>query len=593
MAYGEKYIPLLLAILVIGVLCPSLPQAFGWFDSGEFVASAVGLGISHNPGYPVYNMIANGFLRLMPIGNIAYRLNLLSLLIMTGAFLFLGYGVRLMRSDGNRSAVPAALWTLSGFASTPLLRQQAMTNEIYALDLLFLSLAILAAIRTRQTPSVRTAGLFVFVSALAVINHYSALLWLPGVLLLIPRETFGHMTRNLSWMIMIILMAGSILIYLPIRAQANPLLNWNHPAELDSFLRHVTAVEHRHASIVRLNPDQRMDRMREFLRTIGSQYAPAAWSVMALLAIIAIRRISTAFIAAAVIAFGHLVYVLYLNVVPLVATPFGLPLLLALIFTISLALDRLSGRFRRLAPAAAAVTAGLALFIPETPAAMTGFSARTLGKAVLNACSRNAVLVPYTDTVTFAALALQASEHYRTDVMIVPDRYPGVQPVGYPDRFSHEVLQMCLKESGTAGHPGFARCVKTVCGNNREIYAELRPETALKMSRLYRVSGPIWIFEPSESAPGPDGPIDAFVSFYTAAIGDEVGADVAATMLNTLGLQLQGSSRYEEARKVFLRVLEVQPGCREAMINLGTLAWGDGDISGAAAWMQWARSTHR
>ena len=60
-------------VLYIRTLAPSL--LFG--DSAEFQTIAHTLGIGHPTGYPVYVLLARLF-TLLPIGEVAYRVNLFS-----------------------------------------------------------------------------------------------------------------------------------------------------------------------------------------------------------------------------------------------------------------------------------------------------------------------------------------------------------------------------------------------------------------------------------------------------------------------------------------------------------------------------------
>ena len=46
-------------------------------DSGELIAAAYNLGVPHEPGYPLWTMIAHLFTWL-PFGDVAYRVNLMS-----------------------------------------------------------------------------------------------------------------------------------------------------------------------------------------------------------------------------------------------------------------------------------------------------------------------------------------------------------------------------------------------------------------------------------------------------------------------------------------------------------------------------------
>lgn len=47
-------------------------------DSGEFQLIAAGWGIAHPPGYPLYTVVGALWTHLLPLGNVAFRLNLLS-----------------------------------------------------------------------------------------------------------------------------------------------------------------------------------------------------------------------------------------------------------------------------------------------------------------------------------------------------------------------------------------------------------------------------------------------------------------------------------------------------------------------------------
>ncbi|MDI6735061.1 MAG: DUF2723 domain-containing protein [bacterium] len=60
------------------VYLKTLTPDIGFHDSGDMIPASFHLGICHPPGYPFYNLFGKLFSTLLPIGNIAYRFNLMS-----------------------------------------------------------------------------------------------------------------------------------------------------------------------------------------------------------------------------------------------------------------------------------------------------------------------------------------------------------------------------------------------------------------------------------------------------------------------------------------------------------------------------------
>ena len=86
----------LLAFLVyLRTLAPSIPSE----DGAELIAAAYSLGIAHPPGYPLWCLLGRAFVALVPFGEVAWRLNLMSAV-------FAGLTV---------SSVYAIAYTLRGF----------------------------------------------------------------------------------------------------------------------------------------------------------------------------------------------------------------------------------------------------------------------------------------------------------------------------------------------------------------------------------------------------------------------------------------------------------------------------------------------
>ncbi len=67
-------------VLVFLVYLWTLAPTVTFWDAGEFIAAAKILGIPHPPGTPLFVLIANVWGRLVPIGEFAYRTNLLTAL---------------------------------------------------------------------------------------------------------------------------------------------------------------------------------------------------------------------------------------------------------------------------------------------------------------------------------------------------------------------------------------------------------------------------------------------------------------------------------------------------------------------------------
>ncbi len=66
--------------LYLSTLAPTLTWGEGniGVDGGELLAAAKTLGVPHPPGYPTYTLLLRGFATLVPIGDFAYRGNLMS-----------------------------------------------------------------------------------------------------------------------------------------------------------------------------------------------------------------------------------------------------------------------------------------------------------------------------------------------------------------------------------------------------------------------------------------------------------------------------------------------------------------------------------
>jgi hypothetical protein len=144
-------------------------------------AAALTLGVAHAPGYPLYSVLGRAWLVLLPWGNAAYRLNVLS--AAAGAAACAGLFVLVRRRAGAAGALAAAaLWALSA----PLWKFSTI-EEKYSLHALF-AVALLALADGGPEDAAARARLSGLVVGLGLVNHQSLLFWLPGLLLLWRRE---------------------------------------------------------------------------------------------------------------------------------------------------------------------------------------------------------------------------------------------------------------------------------------------------------------------------------------------------------------------------------------------------------------------
>jgi hypothetical protein len=167
-------------------------------------------GTPHPTGYPLYLLLTRAWVHLLPVGELAWRVNLLSAALgaATVAALFL-----LLRALDVRPVVAAA--TAATYAMTVTFWSQAVVAEVYTLHLLLLTVVTLCLVRWRAAWSDRwlLAGLGLY--ALSFGNHLGSLLALPGVAwLLWQGRRRALRPRNAAWTVVFATLAAAQYAYL-------------------------------------------------------------------------------------------------------------------------------------------------------------------------------------------------------------------------------------------------------------------------------------------------------------------------------------------------------------------------------------------
>jgi Protein O-mannosyl-transferase TMEM260-like len=207
----------------VATLAPGLTFEHNGVDGGDFIAAARTLGVPHPSGYPTYTLLA-WLVSHLPVGTVAYRVNLLSALCagVTGGLACLSAQI-LLAASRYRLALSAATGLTLAFSS--LLWSQAVIAEVYAMLALFAALLLWLVLSWRQVGGDIRLG-----------NHLTLIFAAPAMLVLLWPERRRWLRAKVLIPAAGLFLAGlCVYVYLPLAASRHPAVNWGDPQTWDRF----------------------------------------------------------------------------------------------------------------------------------------------------------------------------------------------------------------------------------------------------------------------------------------------------------------------------------------------------------------------
>ncbi|MBN1399913.1 MAG: DUF2723 domain-containing protein [Anaerolineae bacterium] len=303
-ALVEGVVFLLALGLYVFTLSPTLLPA----DAGEFQLVAGVLGVAHPPGYALYTMVGRLF-SLLPIGDVAYRLNLFGAVCAALTLAVLSRTVRQATGSAGAAVVSAGLL---GLSST--FWAQGTTANIRSLTALFAGLCLLTAIRWRQSQTPGRLAALGLCFGLGVGHHASLGLLAPAFLLYLLSVRPRLPLEPKCWLpgLAVFLLSFSVLLYLPLRSRMGAPFD---PAPIRScgdFARHVLASGFQGDMLHYRTWPVLWARLSVWAQIMRLQFGPVLpWVALAALAPLAIKRWRLALLLGGIWALNTLAAVTY------------------------------------------------------------------------------------------------------------------------------------------------------------------------------------------------------------------------------------------------------------------------------------------
>ena len=192
------------------------PTLFGW-DSAEFAATAYTLGVPHATGYPTFVLLGKLF-TFLPIGDIAYRLNLMSAFFAaaTVTVVYLTSFFLTRRMILSVAAAGALAFSYFFWAS-------AVVTEVYALHAFLNAATIYLLLLWRSGGRDRLLYAGIFAWGLSFGNHMTTVLMGPAVGFLVVMGIWERRItgRHLLPLAVCFLAPLTVYLYLPLRYLAD------------------------------------------------------------------------------------------------------------------------------------------------------------------------------------------------------------------------------------------------------------------------------------------------------------------------------------------------------------------------------------
>ena len=224
--------------IAFGFYVRTLAPTVMWYDMGELAAAAHVLGIAHNTGYPLYLLIAKLF-TLLPLGDVAYRVNLMSACF-AALTVFVSYLTVFLLTCRRSAALVAAL-TIA-FSST--LWANATWAASYPLNSFLTMLILFLLIKWNESGRKSWLYLACFAFGLSLGNHHLIMVVGLPIAHLVWRAQRSERDR-LGWsrllaLGLLFLVGFSVNLYLPLRASQKPAVMWADASDLRTFVTLIT-----------------------------------------------------------------------------------------------------------------------------------------------------------------------------------------------------------------------------------------------------------------------------------------------------------------------------------------------------------------
>lgn len=318
---NENIVAVSLSVLSFAVYSFTVCPVVSFIDAGELAAVAMTLGIAHPTGYPLFTLLAR-LAAMVPLGTEeVYRLNLFSALLTACAVGWIFKTVMLFNRanifGGQRARAwnpfPVAVGTLTLAFSTTWWTQ-AVAIEVYSLHLLFLALLLYTFVKgvNDQAVNAQTISpyllLFAFLLGLSFANHLTTMLLAPAFLYLYVRifELKREALLRLLKLAPFFVLGLSVYLYLPIRASAQPPLNWGNPVDLERLVWHLSGKQYR--SWMFTGFDTATKQFNYFLESFSTEFHFITFIPLLAGIFAALRRSGRLFIFLLLLFFGCLLY---------------------------------------------------------------------------------------------------------------------------------------------------------------------------------------------------------------------------------------------------------------------------------------------
>jgi hypothetical protein len=393
-------------VLYLITLCPTIFVE----DSAEFSTAAAIFGVPHPPGYPLYTLLAGLFVRVLPIGDVAYRSNVFSAICGGAAIAVLWLLLRRL-GIGRIGALVATI----GFAVGETFWSESLAAEVHSLNVVLLVLALLFTVEAVQAPSARRyawAGLLI---GLAVGHrNINAVFLAPLVVALeLERRKQKREPRLLLIALGALVASAAVYLYLPLAGSRDPALNMGEPTSFQRLWSVITAHAYiRHLQTASLATD--LGRLSHFISDLPDNLGLALFAAPVGIVLLYRRGprwllLSLVWLAAASLGFSVIYNVLHIS-------SYWIPTYLALSIAAGFGFDAWRGKSAAVLPIIAAALVPLnfaSVNLHQTTIA------HAYGRQLLESAPPHALIVSLSDTETHVLLYEQAVEHLRTDAVVV------------------------------------------------------------------------------------------------------------------------------------------------------------------------------